>query len=147
MTYIIKSTDELEELINNREYVDNLSIYMNENISHLLCNLTDLKCLKFGFYYNQLTDLSYLSNLQCLKFGSQYNQDTKLSLLSNLEFGYHYNQPTDLLHCINLHHLQFGHCYNQQTDLSKCVKLEKLDDTEIEELDLSTYRNGIFKKN
>ena len=129
MTHFIKSIIELEELINNREYIDNLTIDVNEDINHLLCNLTDLTHLEFVYDYNQQTDLSLLSNLTCLKFGLYYDQVTNLSTLSNLQ------------------HLEFGYCYEQLTDLSQCKKLKKLNYSNIEELDLSTYLNGIFKKN
>ena len=94
MSYIIKSIDELKELINNREYVDNLTIDFNKDINHLLRNLTDLTYLKFGEDYDQITDLSTLSNLQHLVFGFSYNKKTDLSALSNLQylkFGYFYN--------------------------------------------------------
>ena len=149
MAYIIETIKQLEDLINNREYVDNLTIDINNDINHLLCNLTNLTYLNFGYDYDQLTDLSQLSNLQYLKFGGYYNQKTDLSTLLNLqhlEFGSDYNQITNLSALSNLTFLEFRENYNQSTDLTQCKKLEKLDNTEIEKLDLSTYRKGIFKK-
>ena len=83
MTYI-DSIVELENLINNREYIDNLIINMNHDVNYLLCNLTNLTYLKFGDYYNQLTDLSILTNLQHLKFGFYYNQSPKRKIKYNL---------------------------------------------------------------
>ena len=157
MTYEIKSIIELEELINNREYIDNLTIDVNEDINHLLCNLTHLTFLKFGNYYNQLTNLTFFVNLQYLEFKYEYNQLTDLSNLVNLtylKFGDDYNQLTDLSNLVNLIHLEFGsnsffgicNYYNQPTDLTQCKKLETLNNSNIEELDLSKYRKGIFKK-
>ena len=130
MTYIIHSIDKLEDLINDRKYIDNLTIsYCDKNINYLLQNLTDLTYLRFGQCYNQPTDLSKLSNLLHLQFEANYDQLTDLSMLPNLQhliFGTHYNQELILPNFSNLKYLKFGYNFHQHIDFSKLGNLEDL---------------------
>ena len=86
MTIEIYSVEKFEKLIDDREYIDNLFISINQDINHLLQHLTHLTDLSFDYGYNQLTDLSSLTNLKCLFFMEYYNQPLDLTSLTNLTY-------------------------------------------------------------
>ena len=75
MTFIITNAKELENLINDRKYVDNLTIYnyfynlrSNENMEKMLYCLTDLKFLTIYDSYDKPLDLPKFPNLKCYNF-------------------------------------------------------------------------------
>lgn len=129
MSFYIYGIEKLEELMNDRIYIDKLVIFTSD-VNHLLKHLTDLTHLEFEYYYDQPIDLSSFNNLVYLKFGLYYDQKIDLSNLVNLkhlEFGYNYNQQTDLSKLSNLTCLKFGKQYNQPTDFSFLSNLENLE--------------------
>ena len=82
----------------------------------------NVKCLTFGWYFNQeIKDCIPLS-VTHLTFGSNFNQDIKDCIplsVTHLTFGWNFNQ--DIKDCIpsSVTHLIFGACFNK--DIKDCI--------------------------